>query len=277
MLGEDPAWQEAVAAIDTGDRARLDALLAAHPALARDRLDDTAADGEAYFEHPYLVWFVAENPVRTGTLPPNIVELARTIIAAARRAGTPADQLAEQLDGALELVATGRVPRERGVQPALLDVLLDAGANPARALAAALPHRELDAARHLLARGAPPTLAAAAAFGRADDVRRLGATAGPAERHAALICAAINGQPASVRALVELGVAVNAYGANGYHPHATALHQAVFAGSRETVEILVAAGANPALRDRAFDGTPLAWAEHAGDAALAAYLRTFPH
>ena len=61
------------------------------------------------------------------------------------------------------------------------------------------------------------------------------------------------------------------------YSHATALHHAVSSGSLETVVTLVDAGADIALRDTAYDGTPLGWAEHSHGQprydAIAGYLR----
>src|SRR3954470_3635454 len=70
----DSRFQIAVAAIDAGDIATLERVIAETPALVRDRLDEpgfwlrdvvgTALDG--FFHEPYLLWFVAEDPVRHG-------------------------------------------------------------------------------------------------------------------------------------------------------------------------------------------------------------------
>lgn len=66
----DPLFREAVSAIDAGDVSALEHLLATHPKLVRDRLDY----GEGYFRQPYLLWFVAENPIRNDKLPRNIYQ-----------------------------------------------------------------------------------------------------------------------------------------------------------------------------------------------------------
>src|ERR671937_29091 len=89
----DSLFREAVSAIDAGDVAALERLLAAYPRLVRDRLDSPGAwlrdqvggamDG--FFRQPYLLWFVAEDPVRTGKLPGNIAQVTRAIIQAAKR------------------------------------------------------------------------------------------------------------------------------------------------------------------------------------------------
>src|SRR5688572_7947099 len=82
----DALFQKAVSAIDAGDVTVLEQLLAAHPELVRERLEAPGAwlrekvgralDG---FK-PYLLWFVAEDPVRNGKLPRNIAQIASTII-----------------------------------------------------------------------------------------------------------------------------------------------------------------------------------------------------
>lgn len=265
---EPPPFGDAVAAIDAGDVPALERLLAAHPALARER-DDGYDGGEHYFARPYLLWYVAENPVRRGTLPGNIPDVARAIVRAAERAGA----LPPQVGYALGLVCSGRVPRECGVQRALIDVLVDAGADPGGAVTAALAHRELDAAERLLERGAARTLLVAACTGRVDEVARLAPGAGDDERRAALAAAARYGDAPAVAVLLALGVDASAYAPPGFHDHATPLHHAVDGGSLDAVRALVEAGAPLGARDRVYDGTPLGWAEHLGRGEIAAYLR----
>lgn len=274
----DSLFQRAVSAIDAGDVAALERLLADHPELLRERLDTPGAwlraevGGalEGYFQRPYLLWFVAGNPVRRERLPANIVEMTRALVRAAERAG--AADLVEQLTYTLGLVSTGRVPRESGVQLELIDLLIDAGARPGDGLGA-LAHRNLDALRRLIERGGELTLAAALCLGRTDDVRRLTRAATPADRQIALAAAALLGMTPELGALIELGVDLDAY-STGIHPHATALHHAVDSGSLAAVQVLVEAGAALDTRDRVYGGTPLDWAEHAGNAQIAAYLRT---
>ena len=131
----DVLFREAVSAIDAGDVAGLERQLTAHPNLARDRLDspgawlrDKVGDAlDGFFARPYLLWFVAEDPVRNGKLPSNIAQVAQTIIDAAKRQN--ADTLQEQLDYALRLVCWSWIARECGVSIALVDVLVDAGAS----------------------------------------------------------------------------------------------------------------------------------------------------
>jgi peptide-methionine (S)-S-oxide reductase len=272
----DALFRQAVAAIDAGDAGTVHRLLAAHPELARERLaapggwlrDQVGGALDGYFRAPYLLWFVAGNPVRTGSLPANVAGIARAIADAAKREGAAGVQ--EQLDGALGLVVTGRVPRACGVQAALMDALIDAGARPGDGYGA-LGARNLEAAAHLLARGGRPTLAAALCLGREDEARSLAASASAEDRQAALAAAALNGKADALATLVAAGVDVSAY-ATAIHPHATPLHHAVDSGSLEAVKVLAAAGAALDVRDRAYDGTPLDWAEHLGRGEIARYL-----
>jgi peptide-methionine (S)-S-oxide reductase len=263
----DSRFREAVDAIDAGDLAGLERLLAARPELVRDRVDG----GEGYFREPYLLWFVAENPVRNGRLPPNIAEVTRAILRAARR--ERAESFQKQVDYALGLVCSGRVARECGVQRQLIDVLGDAGADPNGALVPALAHRETAAVERLLERGAALNLMAAACMGRTDDVTRLARASGAGDRQAALAGAALYGQARALAILIGLGVDVNAYSPPGLHPHGTALHHAVDSGSLDAVKVLVEAGADRGARDRIHDGTPLDWAEYLRRPEIAAYLR----
>jgi peptide-methionine (S)-S-oxide reductase len=260
-------FRKAVEAVDSGDIDRLNALVAADPGLLRDR----AEWGEGYFRRPYLLWFVAENPIRNGTLPANIAAVTRAVIDAAKRNSVPT--LLEQLDYALGLVCSGRVPRECGVQRDLIDTLLAAGARPDGAVLPALAHREVAAVERLLERGAARTLPMAVCTGRPDDVARLVPAASPGDVQVALAAAALYGLPEMLERLIAAGADVHGYAPPGFHPHATPLHHAVDSGSLEVVKRLVAAGAPLDARDRTYSGTPLEWAEHLGRAEIAAYLR----
>jgi peptide-methionine (S)-S-oxide reductase len=264
----DPVFRDAVSALDAGDVETLRQLIDAHPRLLSNRADY----GQGYFSQPYLLWFIAENPIRNGRLPPNIVDVARTIVSLARRERV--DTLPAQLDYTLALVSSGRIPRESGVQLALIDMLIDCGARPDAALVSALAHREEQAAERLLARGATLTLLAAACLRDEDAVRRLARSATPADRQIALAGAALHGRAGAIGALADSGADVNRYCPDGFHPHATPLHHAVDSGSLEAVKALTEAGARLDARDRTHDGTPLDWAEYLGRAEIAVFLRT---
>ena len=262
---DDPILRDAVAAIDAGDVAALDALLPANPYLLINRI----ANGEdGYFAAPYLLWFVVENPIRNERLPPNIVEVANTIINHLDRLAPPSRQ--HQLDYTVMLAATGRVPRECGVQLALIDTLIANGAH-AEGLDTAVAHREFDAARRLIHHGAPLTLVAAIALGLHDDARRLLASASATDRADALVVAASLGLREGVAMLLAAGADPNLRSAR-LHRHATALHEAALTGDQALCDLLVAAGASRSIHDDLWNGTPSGWAQHAGHQALADHL-----
>jgi peptide-methionine (S)-S-oxide reductase len=285
----DSLFREAVSAMDAGDMATLERLLVAHPRLVRDRLDapgawlrDMVGDGalDGFFRQPYLLWFVCEDPVRTGSLPRNIVEVTRTILQAAERQSV--ETLPEQLDYAIHLAVCSPVERESGLQIELIDALIDAGASPDHTLDC-LVCRNLAAAAHLLERGAELTLPTALCLGRWDDVARIAGTASAEERQIALAAAALNGKARALATLIDMGVDLDAY-SSGFYTHATPLHHAVCSGSLDAVQVLVEAGAALGTKDKANQATPLGWAEYyegqgarderAGQyAEIAAYLR----
>jgi hypothetical protein len=254
----DPLFREAIEAIDSGNVSALESLLNEHPRLVRERLDNPT---EGYFQQPYLLWFVADNPIRREKLPANIVEVTSLIISAIQREAV--DSFQHQLDYTLGLVATGRIPKECGVQIELIDLLIDAGATVGEGIGA-LAHGNPAAAEHLIRRGGKLSLATAVCLDRTDDIARLAPTASISDRQVALTAAAFYGKSQMIAFLLQLGADPNAYldNSSGFHSHATALHQAVSSGSLESVKVLVEAGANLDLRDRIFQGTPLGWAEH---------------
>jgi hypothetical protein len=285
----DGLFRQAVAAIDAGDAVLLERLLAEHPTLVRDRLESpgewlraqigSALDG--FFKHPYLLWFVTEDAVRTGQLAANVAEVARVIIQAARRAGVR--DLQTQLDSTLHFTVCSPIGREDGRQLELLDVLIDAGASTDGAPVQALICYNDAAAQHLIARGAKLSLPAAVCLERWDDVSRLAREASTTDKQVALGLAALNGKAAALARLLPLGVDLNAF-TSGFYSHATPLHHAVWSGSLDAVKVLVEAGATLTTKDRAEHATPLGWAEYAETlpgaatrgkqyAEIAAYLR----
>jgi hypothetical protein len=151
---ENAAFRLAVDLLDAGDVAGLRSHLKQHPRLVHEHF---AFEGGNYFRNPTLLEFVAENPVRHGSLPANIVEIAKVILdAGAERSA---------VEETLMLVATGSVARECRVQRDLIDLLCDRGADPNCALRMTALHGELDALDALLARGARIDLPVAAALG----------------------------------------------------------------------------------------------------------------
>ena len=260
---QDSVFSHAVDLIDAGDAEDLRSHLKEHPDLVHQRVN---FDGGNYFRNPSLLEFIAENPIRHGKLPPNIVEITAVLL----DAGASTDK--GSLDSALGLVSSGRVSREAGAQIPLIDLLCDYGADPGAALSAALAHGEFAAAEALLRHGALLSLSVAAAMGKLEEAKLELPSANAEERHRALALAAQFGHVEIVRLLLDAGEDPNRYNPVGAHSHSTPLHQAAWHGHRSVVELLLERGARSDLRDILFQGTPADWASHAGRAELAAYL-----
>jgi hypothetical protein len=259
---EDATFRHGVELLDAGDVAGLRTHLKQHPNLAHQRV---VFEGGNYFRNPTLLEFVAENPVRRGTPPPNIVQVTKVIL----DAGVEESALNETL----ALVCSGRVSRECRMQLPLIDLLCDYGADPNSAIQTAVVHGEFEAVNALLQRGALVNLPIAAALGRSDDARRLIPSADRENRHRALALASQFGQVEIVRALLDAGEDPSRYNPIGFHSHSTPLHQATLAGHEGVVRLLIERGARLDLKDTLWQGTPADWARHGGRAAIEAFLR----
>lgn len=263
----DARFRAALRVLDAGDLEALAEEVRACPALLTGRLETPgpwlreavgrAADG--FFARPYLLWFIAEDPERNRRLPPNAPAVIAALTTWARDAGAPT--LQEQVDGALRLVCWSGVAAREGLQLAMIDALLAAGAVPARNAHNALVNGHRAAADHLLRRGGELTLAAALCTGRMAEVPALAAAATPGKRQFSLVLAALNGCAEAVAWMVRDGVPVNEPCPDLYS-HGTPLHHAVASGSLATVQALVEGGADLQRADTAWHGTPLGWALH---------------
>jgi ankyrin repeat protein len=281
---KDSLFRSAVEAIDAGDIILLERLLVENPRLLRDRL---GFPDQGYFRYPYLLWFIANNPVRHEHLPANIAAITRMLIQHVQT--NAAETYAEQINYTLELVATGLIPKKSGVQIELIDLLIDAGAALDN-VHGALANGNTDAANHLIKRGSKLTLAAAICLDMTDEIQELFTNATDTDRQTAMIAAAFYGKHALIDFLIKQGVDVNAFipASSGFHSHATALHQAVAAGSLESVKILAEANAEPDIKDKIYEGTALDWAVYMQQeekskisgknyAAIEMYLRNKAH
>jgi ankyrin repeat protein len=93
-------------------------------------------------------------------------------------------------------------------------------------------------------------------------------------RHPApLLAAAMFGDAAAVRLLLDLGAEVGALDQDGISP----LHRAVQSGSLEAVNLLLEAGADLDLRDGRWRGTALSWAVALGQPHVAERLAPLSH
>jgi len=261
-LIEDAAFRRAVDLLDAGDAAGLREHLKRHKRLVHQRVE---FEGWNYFRNPTLLEFVAENPIRHGTLPENIVEVTRVIL--------DAGPDRTSIDTTLALVSTGSVVLQSGAVVPLVELLCEHGADPNGAIESAALHGSLLAIRTLLQQGARMTLPVAAALNSVEDMRRLRRAASKQERHVALAMGSQIGWTETVKLLLDAGENPNRYNPVGGHSHTTPLHQAALIGNAALVRLLIESGANPNTRDLMWEGTPADWARHEGHAEVESYLR----
>ncbi|MEM7134577.1 MAG: ankyrin repeat domain-containing protein [Chloroflexota bacterium] len=254
----DENFRQALAAIDAGDSAELKRLLHEHPTLVTDRADEDGTYAGAYFTQPMLLHFVAENPIRHGSLPDNIAEIAQLLIDAG------ADVNAVTGDGTgttLGLVCSGRVPRESGVVAELISTLVRNGADPEQGVNPALGHSETQALQALVEHGATIDLHVAAALGKTADLP-LYLTSHPDQLQNAFMYACLFGQTKAVAWLLDAGAQINAFSSGFNNGTASALHGAVAKEHLPVIRLLLDRGADLTIKDDLFGGTPIGWAEH---------------
>jgi hypothetical protein len=76
-----------------------------------------------------------------------------------------------------------------------------------------------------------------------------------------------------VALLIDLGFDVNAINRVDRYHESAPLHEAAATGNLEVIELLLAHGADPDLRDGSYHSTPAGWAEHSGHREAERYLR----
>ncbi|GLU52114.1 hypothetical protein Dfri01_15750 [Dyadobacter frigoris] len=261
----DGKFREAVAMIDAGEIENLKKYLFKNPEIVHQRV---FFDEVGYFSNPGLLEFTAENPVRHGKLPQNIVGIAGVILEAGAKKNR------EQMDYTLGLVSSGRVARECNLQIPLINLLCENGANPDQAILPALTHGEFEAIEALIKNGAKINLPVAAATGRLADFQKLLPTSDQTERHLAFALAAQHGKTEILKILLKNGERADRYNPKGAHEHSTPLHQAVFSGNLEIVKLLAESGIRLDLKDKIYQGTPLDWAVYGKFAEIENYLRS---
>ena len=139
----------------------------------------------------------------------------------------------------------GRSARRRALAAgvaATVDLLVGEGADPADRLLKAIVTDDASAAR-------------SAAAANPEILDRLE----PAD-HAALVAAAEHGNVTAVALMLELGFPIDARREAADEDGATALHAASWAGSADTVALLLARGADLNARDTRWHSQPLEWA-----------------
>ena len=261
-------FETAADAIVGGDAATLQRLLRAQPALVRAR---------STREHnATLLHYVAANGVENyrQKTPPNIVSIAAMLM----DAGAEVDAEASMYDGhctTLGLAATSVHPEAAGVQPALMQALLDRGAAVDHPGGVGHDHAFVNgclangrpaAAAYLAARGAPVDLAGAAGIGRLDLVAQFfdddgRQTSAPTREqlHAAAGWACAYGHTAVIAFLLDRGVPAGAAVEPGGQ---TCLHAAALGGHADIARLLLDRRAVVDTIERTYHGTPLDWALH---------------
>jgi ankyrin repeat protein len=272
MLGDEdtPAgrFEAGADAVVAGDLVRLQALLRRDPALIR------AVSGRRH--RSTLLHYVAANGVEDfrQITPLNIVAVARVLL----EAGAGVDAPNHDYSGggtALGLVATSVHPARAGVQLALMELLVGAGAavdglpGGWQPLSAALGNGCPEAAAWLADHGASLTFESAAGLGRLQVVEQGFDTDGrprvsPREIERAFHAACAYGHGDVARFLLDRGVDIAALDGQ------TALHLAAHEGHLETVRLLLSRGAPLEVKNR-YGGTVLdqtLWSAVHGDAGV---------
>ena len=266
-------FEAAVETIVTGDAPFLERLLRENPELIRAR---------STREHrATLLHYVAANGVEgyRQKTPKNIAKIAEILL----RAGAEVDAEANVYGGgatALGLAATSVHPERAGVQIALLETLLNHGAQINRPgsggnrhpiITACLANGRALAAEFFAARGAPMNLDEAAGVGRLEVVknffnpnRGLKANASHEQMVRGFLWACGFGHNDVVAFLMAQGVDLATQDADGQ----TGLHWAAMNGQSNSVQFLLARGAPLEVRN-VYAGTVLGqtlWAAaHADD------------
>lgn len=237
-------FESAADAVVSGDIAALQSLLQKNPALIRER---SSREHQATLLH-----YVSANGVEgyRQKTPPNIVEIAKTLLAA----GAEVDATAHVYGGestALELAATSIHPVRAGVQAALLTMLLDHGASlhgrhGRSIVVACLANGRHEAAIFLAGRGASLDPEAAVGIGRLDVVRSFfspndgvknAATAQQLQR--GFLWACEFGHDDVVQFLLDQGADIRGQSDLGQ----SGLHMAVVGGHLSTIKLLLLRGA----------------------------------
>jgi len=254
-------FESAVDAVVTGDVAKLEQLLGEDPELVRER--------STFLHHATLLHYVGANGVENyrQRTPKNAVQVAEVLL----QAGADINAVADIYGGSdtLGLAATSVWPFLAGVQDALMDTLLEYGADlrDEKLVNACLGNGRGQAAEHLAQRGASLDLEGAAGVGQIDLVKSffnedgsLKTNATQRQMECGFVWACQYGRTDVIEFLLEMGLNVDAI------PHGiTGLHWAAYTARVDIVKLLLERKAPIELRDGRFRGTPLGWALYAWD------------
>jgi hypothetical protein len=258
-------FEAAADAVVGGTRAILADLLRADASIVRTT--------SARRHRSTLLHYVAANGVEEfrQRTPPKIVEIARLLLDAGAEVDAPNDEHGRGT--ALGLVATSAHARQAGVQIALMELLVGAGAaidglpGGWQPMSSALSNGCPEAAAWLAERGAQVTFTSAAGIGRVDMLEAaFGSATLPRtdEIRQAFRLACSHGRTAAAAFLLDRGAELAP--TDG---HQTGLHLAAAGAHLETVRLLLARGALLEVKNQ-YGGTVLdqaLWSAVRGDPA----------
>ncbi len=255
-------FESAADAVIAGDVTTLKRLLRENPELIRQR--------STRYHQATLLHYVAANGVEDfrQKTPKNAVEVTKILLDAG--AEVDAENREYGPGTTLGQVATSVHPARAGVQIALLELLLKAGASPNgllggwNPLIAALHNGRGDAAKFLAERGARLDLEGAAGVGQLEAVKTFftadGGLKPPATKSQmedGFLWACEYGCFGVVEFLLQKGIDV------ATKRGCTGLHWASYGGHVNIVKLLLERKAPIDVKDEPFNGTPLGWALYA--------------
>ena len=272
-------FEAAVEAVINGDIDSLAARIRRYPGLTQAR-STRITPFDPPMHRATLLHYLAANGVEgyRQKSPANAVAVACLLLESGADPNAIANCYGAECT-TVSLLVSSTPPANAGTQVPLLDALIDYGATvDGQTLLTARSVSFQPAAEALVRLGVKvENVAAAAGLGLVPEtVQLLPAADGPS-LHLALALAAQLGHPETTNLLLQAGVDPNRYNPPGTHAHSTPLHQATLAGHIAVVRLLVNHGARLDLEDTIFHGTPLGWAEHGGQSAVAHFLRSNPN
>lgn len=255
-------FELAADSIANGDVKTLKRLLKENPELIRER--------STRVHRGTLLHYVGANGIEyyRQKTPKNALQILNVLL----DAGAEVDAEAEMYGGGdktLGLVATSVHPYLTGVQNALIERLLEAGAaidptNGGSTVNGCLANGRGNAAEFLAEHGARLDLEGAAGVGRLDLVQgyfnedgSLKETTTPKKMRSGFAWACEFGRTDVAAFLLDRGMKVDD---RLRHHGQTGLHWAAYGGHAETVKLLLSRNSPIDAKDEAFGGTPLGWA-----------------
>jgi ankyrin repeat protein len=263
-------FERAADAIVAGDAATLERLLHENPELIREH--------STRGHQATLLCYIAANGFEDyrQKSPRNAVEIAKILLDAGAEVDAVANTYGKSTT--LSLVASSVHPKRTGVQVALMETLLEAGAaingvqGGSSPVVSALHNGRGEAAEFLAEHGARLDLEAAAGVGRPELVRKFFNEDGSlknatkAQMESGFLWACEYGRDEVVDFLLKKGMDMSAQANTGQ----TGLHWAVVGGQLTTIRLLIERGA-PLEARNSYGGTALGqalWSAVNGDAGI---------